>query len=53
MPIVQSRRRFLTNAALAGAAGLRGFGAWSEAQAAGGGAARNHISAHCRPEAGA
>jgi NitT/TauT family transport system substrate-binding protein len=34
MPIVQSRRRFLTNAALAGAAGVGGFGAWSEAQAA-------------------
>jgi hypothetical protein len=33
MPI-QSRRRFLTNAALAGAAGLGGFGAWGEALAA-------------------
>jgi NitT/TauT family transport system substrate-binding protein len=34
MPIVQSRRRFLTNAALAGAAGLDGFGAWDKALAA-------------------
>jgi NitT/TauT family transport system substrate-binding protein len=33
MPI-QSRRRFLTNAALAGAAGLGGFGAWGKALAA-------------------
>jgi NitT/TauT family transport system substrate-binding protein len=32
MPI-QSRRRFLTNAALAGAAGLGGFGAWGKALA--------------------
>ena len=34
MSIVQSRRRFLTNAALAGAAGLGGFGAWGKALAA-------------------
>jgi NitT/TauT family transport system substrate-binding protein len=34
MPIVQSRRQFLTNAALAGAAGLGGFGAWGKASAA-------------------
>jgi NitT/TauT family transport system substrate-binding protein len=34
MPIVKSRRRFLTNAALAGAAGLGGFGAWGKALAA-------------------
>jgi NitT/TauT family transport system substrate-binding protein len=34
MPVVQSRRRFLTNAALAGAAGLGGFGAWGRALAA-------------------
>jgi NitT/TauT family transport system substrate-binding protein len=34
MPIAQSRRRFLTNAALAGGAGLGGFGAWSKALAA-------------------
>jgi NitT/TauT family transport system substrate-binding protein len=33
MPI-QSRRRFLTNAAFAGAAGLGGFGAWGKAFAA-------------------
>ena len=33
MPI-QSRRRFLSNAALAGAAGLGGFGAWGKALAA-------------------
>jgi NitT/TauT family transport system substrate-binding protein len=33
MPI-QSRRRFLTNAALAGAASLGGFGTWGKAQAA-------------------
>lgn len=33
MPI-QSRRRFLTNAALAGVAGLGGFGAWGKALAA-------------------
>jgi NitT/TauT family transport system substrate-binding protein len=33
MPI-QSRRRFLTDAALAGAAGLGGFGAWGKALAA-------------------
>jgi NitT/TauT family transport system substrate-binding protein len=33
MPI-QSRRRFLTNAALAGATGLGGFGAWGKALAA-------------------
>jgi NitT/TauT family transport system substrate-binding protein len=33
MPI-QSRRRFLTNAALAGAAGLGGFGVWGKALAA-------------------
>jgi NitT/TauT family transport system substrate-binding protein len=33
MPI-QNRRRFLTNAALAGAAGLGGFGAWGKAFAA-------------------
>jgi hypothetical protein len=32
MPI-QSRRRFLTNAAFAGAAGLGGVGAWGTAQA--------------------
>ena len=30
MPIVQSRRRFLTNAAFAGAAGLGGFGPWGK-----------------------
>jgi NitT/TauT family transport system substrate-binding protein len=34
MPIVQSRRRFLTNAAFAGAAGLGGFGLWGKALAA-------------------
>ena len=34
MPIVHSRRRFLTNAALAGAAGLSGFGTWGKALAA-------------------
>src|ERR1700756_3268152 len=34
MPIMQSRRRFLTNAALAGAAGLSGFGARDKALAA-------------------
>jgi NitT/TauT family transport system substrate-binding protein len=34
MPIVQGRRRFLTNAAMAGAAGLGGFGVWGEALAA-------------------
>jgi NitT/TauT family transport system substrate-binding protein len=34
MPITQSRRRFLTNAALAGAAGLGGFGAWGKSLAA-------------------
>src|SRR5215831_12074983 len=34
MSIVQSRRRFLTNAALAGAADLGGFGAWGKALAA-------------------
>jgi NitT/TauT family transport system substrate-binding protein len=34
MPIAQSRRRFLTNAAFAGAAGLGGFGAWGRALAA-------------------
>jgi NitT/TauT family transport system substrate-binding protein len=34
MPIMQSRRRFLTNAAFAGAAGLGGFGAWGKARAA-------------------
>jgi NitT/TauT family transport system substrate-binding protein len=34
MPMVQSRRRFLTNAAFAGAAGLGGFGAWGKALAA-------------------
>jgi hypothetical protein len=33
MPI-QSRRRFLTNAALAGATGLGGFGKWGKALAA-------------------
>ena len=33
MPI-QSRRRFLANAAFAGAAGLGGFGAWGKAFAA-------------------
>ena len=33
MPI-QSRRRFLTNAAFAGAAGLGGFGSWGKALAA-------------------
>ena len=33
MPI-QSRRRFLTNAAFAGTAGLGGFSAWSKALAA-------------------
>src|SRR6516165_9565194 len=33
MPIVQSRRRFLTNAAFAGAAGLSGF-SWGKALAA-------------------
>jgi NitT/TauT family transport system substrate-binding protein len=33
MPI-QSRRRFLTNAAFAGAAGLSGFGAWGKSLAA-------------------
>ncbi len=34
MPMMHSRRRFLTNAALAGAAGLGGFGAWGKAFAA-------------------
>src|ERR1700751_1666287 len=34
MSLVQTRRRFLTNAAFAGAAGLGGFGAWGEAFAA-------------------
>src|SRR6516162_939402 len=34
MPIEQSRRRFLTNAAFAGAAGLGGFGTWRKALAA-------------------
>jgi NitT/TauT family transport system substrate-binding protein len=34
MPIAQTRRRFLTNAALASAAGLGGFGAWGKALAA-------------------
>jgi NitT/TauT family transport system substrate-binding protein len=34
MPIVHSRRRFLTNAAFAGAAGLGGYGAWGKALAA-------------------
>jgi NitT/TauT family transport system substrate-binding protein len=34
MAIVESRRRFLTNAAFAGAAGLGGFGAWGKALAA-------------------
>jgi hypothetical protein len=34
MAIVQSRRRFLTNAAFAGAAGFGGFGAWGKALAA-------------------
>jgi hypothetical protein len=34
MPIVQTRRRFLTNAAGAGAAGLGGFGACGKALAA-------------------
>jgi NitT/TauT family transport system substrate-binding protein len=34
MPIVQSRRRFLTNAAVAGAAGLGGFDIWGKARAA-------------------
>jgi NitT/TauT family transport system substrate-binding protein len=34
MSIVHSRRRFLTNAALAGAAGLSGFGTWGKALAA-------------------
>jgi len=34
MDITQSRRRFLTNAAFAGAAGLSGFGAWRKALAA-------------------
>jgi NitT/TauT family transport system substrate-binding protein len=34
MTIVQSRRRFLTNAAFAGAAGLGGFGVWRKALAA-------------------
>src|ERR1700751_3052635 len=34
MPTMQSRRRFLTNAALAGGAGLGGFGAWGKAFAA-------------------
>jgi hypothetical protein len=33
MPI-QSRCRFLTNAAMAGATGLGGFGAWGKALAA-------------------
>jgi NitT/TauT family transport system substrate-binding protein len=32
--LIQSRRRFLTNAALAGAAGLGGFGTWGKALAA-------------------
>jgi hypothetical protein len=32
--LIQSRRRFLTNAAMAGAAGLGGFGAWGKALAA-------------------
>jgi NitT/TauT family transport system substrate-binding protein len=34
MSIVQSRRRFLTNAAFAGAGGLGGFGVWGKALAA-------------------
>jgi NitT/TauT family transport system substrate-binding protein len=34
MAIVHSRRRFLTNAAFAGAAGLGGYGAWGKALAA-------------------
>jgi NitT/TauT family transport system substrate-binding protein len=34
MAIVLSRRRFLTNAGFAGAAGLSGFGAWGKALAA-------------------
>ena len=34
MPIMQSRRRFLTNAALAAGAGLSGFGSWGKALAA-------------------
>jgi NitT/TauT family transport system substrate-binding protein len=34
MAIVQSRRRFLTNATFAGAAGLGGFGIWGKALAA-------------------
>src|SRR5271169_5993474 len=34
MPIVHSRRRFLTNAAIAGTAGFGGFGAWGKALAA-------------------
>jgi NitT/TauT family transport system substrate-binding protein len=34
MQTVQSRRRFLTNAAFSGAAGLGGFGAWGKALAA-------------------
>jgi NitT/TauT family transport system substrate-binding protein len=34
MPIVRSRRRFLTDAAFAGAAGLGGFGSWGKALAA-------------------
>jgi len=33
MPIAQSRRRFLTDVAFAGAAGLGGFGAWGKALA--------------------
>jgi hypothetical protein len=32
--LIQSRRRFLTNAALASAAGFGGFGAWGKALAA-------------------
>jgi NitT/TauT family transport system substrate-binding protein len=34
MPMMPSRRRFLTNAALAGTAGLGGFGIWGKAFAA-------------------
>jgi hypothetical protein len=32
--LIQSRRRFLTNAAMAGAASLGGFDAWGKALAA-------------------
>ncbi len=34
MPMMHSRRRFLTNAALAGAAGLGGFSPWNKSLAA-------------------